>query len=212
MANGRDQPSPVASVGPSTDRFNNPVIDPTANVIALVEAGLKRQDDLRVMETGHVKELVLTEASHLKEIVGLRAEYDAELRKAESGRIDAIRAVDQANVARAQEVSAQQATALATAVAQSAEALRVQVEATRITTADQLETALGPIRITLESLRQTQFQQQGEKSATLESRGEVRYDSGQRRESTLDARTLFFAVMGLALAIITAAALIGAHL
>jgi hypothetical protein len=194
-------PESQGSPGPATDRHNSPVIDPTANVIALVAANDRRQDDLRGMV-----------AAHLKEIVTLRAAYDADLRKAESNRIDAIRLVDTGNVARAAEVSAAQATALATAQIQSAEALRVQVEATRITTQDALTTALQPIQGAIEDLRKTQFQQQGEKAASIESLRDTRYDTGQRRDSAVDARTLFFAVCGLALAIITAAALIGAHL
>jgi hypothetical protein len=194
-------PENSGSPGPATDRYNAPVVDPTANVIALVAANDRRQDDLREIT-----------AKHLKEIVSLRAAYDAELRGAESNRIDAIRLVDTGNVTRAAEVSAAQATALATSQIQSAEALRVQVEATRITTQDALTTALQPIQAAIESLRQTQFQQQGEKAAGVESRGDVRYYAGQRRESTLDARTLFFAACALIVSIIGAAALIGAHL
>jgi hypothetical protein len=54
----------------------------------------------------------------------------------------------------------------------------VQVEATRITTQDALTTALQPIQAAIESLRQTQFQQQGEKSAKTEGVDQDRWMQG----------------------------------
>ena len=81
--------------GLGVDYQGNPVVDPTKNVLDLVAAAIKRQDDLREAESRHVRE-----------IAGLRAEYTAELRKAETARIDAIRAVDVGAVNRAAEVSA----------------------------------------------------------------------------------------------------------
>src|ERR1700693_2288667 len=115
---------------PATDRFNSPVADPTINVKELNAAGIKAERDLREMAE-----------RYQEKIADLRAAHYKELRIAEAERINAIRAVDVQNVTRAAEVSSAQASALATAVQASAEALRVQVEATRITTADQLETA-----------------------------------------------------------------------
>jgi uncharacterized protein YhfF len=158
------QPRVSSDGGPATNSQNQPVQDPTLNVKELNAAGIATEAALREMSTAHLTSFIEIESRHTKE-----------LREAESGRLDAIRAVDQANVARAQEVSSAQAAALATSVIQSAEALRVQVEATRITTQDQLETALGPIRTQVESLRQTQFQQQGEKAAVTEGTGDDRF-------------------------------------
>ena len=43
--------------GPATDVRNEPVVDPTANVYALVEAAIQRQDDLRQVETTHAHEI-----------------------------------------------------------------------------------------------------------------------------------------------------------
>jgi hypothetical protein len=112
-------------------------------------------------------------------MMNLRAEYDDKLRKAESERIDAIRAVDQGNVTRASEVAAAQATALATQLQVSAEALRAQVEATRITTADTLAAALQPIQNDVGVLREVQFRQQGEKAGTIESTDNRRASTNQ---------------------------------
>lgn len=38
---------PTGSLGPATDRRNDPVIDPSVNVVALVDSAISRQDDLR---------------------------------------------------------------------------------------------------------------------------------------------------------------------
>jgi len=100
--------------GLGVDATGGPVIDPTANVIALVEAGMKRQDDLRNME-----------AAHVREVMALRAEHEAEMRAAEKQRVDAVRAVDVAASDRA------------------AEALRSTVEATAKVTAEQIASILA---------------------------------------------------------------------
>src|SRR4249920_263327 len=59
--------------GPATDRRNEPVVDPTKNVLQLVEAAIQRQDDLREAE-----------AKHLRDILDLRAEFAREIREAEN--------------------------------------------------------------------------------------------------------------------------------
>jgi hypothetical protein len=150
--------APGSSPGPGVDRFGLPVIDPTKNVDALVEAAIRRQDDLRVAESSHVRELLT-----------LRASYEEKLRAQEAARIDAIRKVDVDAVARAAEVSAAQAQTLANQQQASAEALRGQVEQARIATADALAQALAPIQKDIADLRAAQYQQQGEKSSRVET-------------------------------------------
>lgn len=147
------------SAGPSTDRHNDPVVDPTHNVLQLVEAAVTRLDDLRHEGSDHVRELI-----------ALRSHYDQLLSDKETERINAIRAVDTGAVTRAAEVSAAQASTLATQVAASAEALRGQVEAARVATETRLASALQPITASIEELRRTQYQQQGEKSNQSENR------------------------------------------
>ena len=149
------------SQGPAVDRAGAPVIDPTDNVIALVRAGLDRQDVLRKQESKHIRELL-----------ELRTMYDEKLRVAESHRIDAIRAVDVAAVAQAASVSATQATTLATQVSASAETLRTTVAASALSAANNLNAALGPIQTAIDALRQAQFTQQGASVQKTDSRGE----------------------------------------
>lgn len=145
--------------GMGVDYQGNPVVDPTRNVLNLVYAETKRQDDLREAESRHVRE-----------IAGLRAEYTAELRKAETARIDAIRAVDVGAVNRAAEVSAQQAMTLAAQVAQSAETLRTQVQAAATAATVALAAALEPIQRDIADLRKAQYEQAGSKAQVVETR------------------------------------------
>ncbi len=147
------------SKGPATDRFNSPVVDPTQNVLDLVAAAIKRQDDLRAAESMHVRELAL-----------LRAEYQEELRAAETARIDAIRAVDVAAVQQAATAAETRATALAAQVAASAEAMRSQVAAAASAAATSLAAALEPVQKDIADLRRAQYEAQGQKTQTVENR------------------------------------------
>ena len=159
MADGRDSSSGGVGSGPATDRYNDPVIDPTLNVKEKMADIERRQDDLREAESKHVRE-----------IVGLRAKYDEELRIAETNRIDAIRAVDVAAVQQTAKVQADQATALAQTVVQSAEALRTQQAAATEAQGVRLQTALEPIQKAVEDLRRAQYEAQGQKSQVVETR------------------------------------------
>jgi len=134
--------------GPGVDAQGRPVIDPTQNVLDLVEAAIKRQDDLREKD-----------AEHIREIIGIRAEYDEKLREAESDRIDAIRAVDVGAVNRAAEVAATQATVLAAQLQATAEAARTGLVA-----------ALEPIQKDIQDLRKAQYEIAGAKANVGETR------------------------------------------
>ena len=147
------------SQGPSTDRHNDPVVDPTQNVLDLVEAAIKRQDDLRDAELSHVKELATVRALHAKE-----------LREAEAARIDAIRAVDVGAVNRAAEVATTQAATLAAQVATSAETLRNQVQAAATAQTVALAAALEPVQKDIADLRRVQYEAVGGKSQVSETR------------------------------------------
>jgi hypothetical protein len=174
--------APGASPGPGVDRYGTPVIDPTKNVDALVDAAIKRQDDLREMQARYVGRIGEMREQHATYIAELRSAYQKELREAETARIDAIRAVDVGAVNRAAEVSATQAATLATQVATSAEALRGQVEAARQQTATALAAALEPIQKDIQDLRRAQYEAQGKQGQVVESRdvrGEARLNMSQ---------------------------------
>jgi hypothetical protein len=145
--------------GHAVDSQGQPAIDPTKNVLDLVAAAIQRQDDLRSAESRHIRELLQ-----------VRAEHVAELRRAESARIDAIRAVDVAAVNRAAEVAAQQANTLAQQVAISADTLRNQVESAEKSASNALRAALEPIQKDIADLRRAQYEAQGSKTQTGETR------------------------------------------
>jgi hypothetical protein len=153
-----------------------PVFDPSKNVDALVEAAIKRQDDLRNSDSAHIRELMEVRAEYdqrLREAGGVQAEirsrYEDRLREKETQRLDAIRAVDVATGAAAAQAAEARATTLAAAQQASAEVLRNQLEQARITTADALEARIAPLVKAVEDLRQAQYQQQGERSSKVET-------------------------------------------
>lgn len=133
--------------------------DPTKNVMDLVQAANRRQDDLREMQ-----------ADGLRREMALRAAFDEKLRLAESARIDAIRLVDTQQVQRAAEVQAAQALALANQVATSAEMLRTQVAVAAVSSDGKLAAALEPIQKDIADLRRVQYETAGGKTQVVEAR------------------------------------------
>ena len=130
--------------------------DPTKNVESLVEAAMRRQDDLREMESRHVRELL-----------ELRGLHYQELRKAEADRIDAIQARSDLTVQRAAEVQATQASTLAAQVTATADAFRALMGA-----------ELAPVKASIEDLRRAQYEAQGQKAQVVETRDTSRLNLG----------------------------------
>jgi len=158
----------VTTPGPATDVQGRIVIDPTLNVIALHEAGMQRQDDLRKSENRRIRERVHMEAR----IAELRAGHNRELRKAEAQRLDAIRGVDQAAVTADRLATETRAATLATQVALSAEAVRTQVAATAQAAQENLTRALDPMLKDIGELRQVQYTTAGGKAESVETKTE----------------------------------------
>lgn len=156
-----------------------PAPDPTANVLDLVRAESRRQDDLREAE-----------ARHTREIVKLRAQYDAELRTAEANRIDAIRAVDVQAVQRAADVATVVAETLRSQVATTAEAAR-----------QALETTVRPILATIGDLQRAQYETQGGKSQIVESRSDRRGNVNTTIAATAVLFSLFSVIVGTLIAL-----------
>jgi hypothetical protein len=141
--------------GPGVDSSGRPVIDPTENVKALTEAAVQRLDDLREAAALRQED----ESRHVRELVGLRAGYEDQLKRAESARIDAIRAVD---------VAAARATA--EAVTATAEALRQQVATTAQAQEARLASSLEAIVKDIADLRRSQYQAVGGQEQRTEAR------------------------------------------
>jgi hypothetical protein len=140
------------------DESSIPVKDPTANVLDLVNAAIRRQDDLREQSE-----------RYLLMISNVNMAHEKELREKEAERINAIRAVDVAAVQRAAEVADVKATALANQVVVSAEALRTQVAATASAQTIALSAALEPVQKDIADLRRVQYEGVGSKTQIVES-------------------------------------------
>jgi len=160
-----------ATPGQGVDAHGNPVIDPTANVVAILVAAVNRIDDLRDAAVKRQDDLRQMEAESLRREAEMRRVYDEQLREAESKRIDAIRAVDVGAVNRAAEVAATQAATLATQVAVSAETLRNQVQAAATASTIALNAALDPVQKAIDDLRKAQYEAQGQRAQVVDARG-----------------------------------------
>lgn len=170
-----------SSMGPSIDRTGAPVIDPTKNVLDLVEASVRRIEDIIKLQATATNTLIelsmkrqddlrVSDAENIKNILDIRTHYEELLRNKEADRLNAIRVVDVNAVTEASRVAAAQALTLATQVATSAETLRTQVGTVATATASALANALEPLQKAIEDLRKTQYAQQGEKAANIDSR------------------------------------------
>lgn len=135
--------------GMAIDPTGGPVIDPTANVIALTEAANRRQDDLRELNdklnelrNACAREIGDLRAAHIKQVGEIREDHQAQLRLAESARLDAIRQVDREDVTKtaAQVLSAVQT--LAQMNNTTAETLRTQVASTAAAASTAFATAM----------------------------------------------------------------------
>jgi len=58
----------MSGLGPATDRNNEPVVDPTKNVLDLVRAAIERQDDLRGELEKRIMDVIARENLHAKEL------------------------------------------------------------------------------------------------------------------------------------------------
>lgn len=184
MAENPADPPDIPGLG--VDAFGQRSFDPSENVKELVRAENRRQDDLREAESFHRQSLAAAESRHVREILALRTElgnkdsqaadamaamrerHATELRIAEAQRIDAIREVDVKAVQQAAEVQATQAGTLAATVADSAEAMRVQMTQATEAATQRLSQAVEPIQQAIESLRRSQYEAQGQKTEVSE--------------------------------------------
>lgn len=135
---------------PTHDRRAPGPVDPSKNVLSLVDEAVKRLDDLR--------EAAESKAS---EIANVRAQLGEKLREAESKRIDAIRSVDANAIAVAAEKQAAQAKVLADQVASTAEALRSLVATTAAAASTQFLSAVSQLTSRIQHLETAQSESKG---------------------------------------------------
>lgn len=112
--------------GLGVDSRGGPVVDPTANVIALNDAANKRQDDLREAERRYND----LRYEHVAAVLTLHAQHHKELAIAEAARINSIRQIDREEVAKTAGSANIALSTLAASQAAQAETLRNQVATT----------------------------------------------------------------------------------
>jgi hypothetical protein len=132
------------------EKYTNGDVDPTKNVLQLVDAAVQRLDDLREADGRRVDE-----------VQRLHVTYAERLAMAESKRIDAIRAVDVAAVQTASDRANAQALVLANQVATSAETLRTLVASTAAAVASSLQQVSGALTERLAMVEKGQYENKG---------------------------------------------------
>jgi len=170
--------------GVAIDSRGGAVIDPTRNVLDLVTAAIKRQDDLRealqvliqsemksqskinTLSSDYDARLLKAATDRLESEARLRAEFAAAIAATEKDRVNAIRSVDVGAVAIATERATATANALAKTVqdtaavqsaqvARSAEDLRALVATTAAETNRNIQQQFTAITTRISALEQT---------------------------------------------------------
>jgi hypothetical protein len=183
-AAAQDQPRMEKRPGHAVDARGETVVDPTKNVLDLVEAGNRRQDDLRKAELDALRaqvadlrrflelrdtyneKLAAAESRRINEQLALRAVYDNALRDAEANRINAIRQVDVGAVAEQNRRATETAATLAQNVATSAEALRNLVGLTATAASSSLQQLVNPLSARITTLEQGSYTTQGKSAVS----------------------------------------------
>ena len=119
--------------------------DPTRNVLQLVEAAVKRLDDIQDIHKKSIEKQLELQARQLEDKLTTFMATSKELAAAEKSRVDAIRAVDVNASVVDRERATTQAAVLATQVQSSAENLRQLVATTADATAKQNTAALADL-------------------------------------------------------------------
>jgi hypothetical protein len=134
------------AAGLGIDSGGNPVIDPTDNVLSLVDKEVTRLNDISNLRERYEDKLRISdekirnaESRRIDEVGKLREAYTEKLAVAESKRNDANRAFDLGNVAIASERATQQAAVLAGQLQGTAETLRTITAASDMRNAQQLQ-------------------------------------------------------------------------
>lgn len=124
--------------GRAVDSSGELAIDPTTNVLRLVEAAVKRIDDMAELREEHAREVAQIRETNIKETLASRESHSKELSDKEVGRLDSIRQVDQTNQASAAKAALDAIQALATTTTTNADNIRNALNATAAANAKQV--------------------------------------------------------------------------
>lgn len=121
--------------------------DPSVNVRELVEASIKRIDDLRISENRRIDEVAEIRESNLKEILEIRANHTEKLAEKEASRLDSIRQVDVLNQAVAAKSALDAIQALAVVTTTNADNIRNTLAVTSSSNAKQVTDLAATIAV-----------------------------------------------------------------
>jgi hypothetical protein len=227
LALAQATPPKVGEVG-AVDAQSVKPFDPSKNVLDLVEAAIRRQDDLRdanarlaeirlaVIEARLVdaEKYNKLQADKIEGELALRSYYERLLADAEAKRIDAVRLVDTNAVAVERQRTAEQATILSTQVARTADDGRTLVASTATSTAAALAQITNSQNARISALEQGSYQQQGKQTfsdpALVSMQSDVRALLASRATTTgndtgrSDQTAYIFAGLGLLIALMSA--------
>jgi hypothetical protein len=136
------------------------VLDPTANVIALLKAAEVHQNDLLAEHKLYNNEQV----AHIKSIMDLRAEHSKQIHLLEAARINAVRDTDVAAIRTESERAQQAIQALAAVTASNAETLRTALNQTANTIAAQTSETVNRIVERIAALEKSSYEGAGKQA------------------------------------------------
>jgi hypothetical protein len=159
-----------AGPGPGVDATGRAVIDPTKNVETRVEREVVRLDDMASLRAQYTERIMELRSEHTEELAALREAHWQAMQTKETERLDAIRAVDAAQAREIASAAEARAATLAGQVSDAAVAMRTQVDAARVAASESQAVALAPMQAAIESLRQSQYEAQGQRTQVVETR------------------------------------------
>jgi hypothetical protein len=164
---GRRSSDRAYPTGLAVDASGGPVIDPTANVVALTKAAVQRLDDVQnlhnLLTDEKVRRIEREQALH-SEIGALRAQHQRDLDALESKRLDAVRTVDQVTSKTEADRQAAAVAALAAAAATTAETLRSAVNTSATNLATQLDRTVTQITERIAALEKSSYTGEGKQT------------------------------------------------
>lgn len=129
---------------------DGPPFDPTRNVLQLVEAAVKRLDDIQMLQM-----------HGLNAKLDAHIEYERQLSKAEKGRIDAIREMDSKAIEVASAQARESAGMLAKQLTTSIGGLREFIETVQASSLSQRNLLVEQLSERISALEKNQYQVQG---------------------------------------------------
>lgn len=194
IVRGQNKPEPI------------PLIDPTANVLALVAAAMSRQDDLRNAESKRITDILELQDKCAHEVLAItnKAQQDLAMAEsnrinaltlAESRRIDALLAAAQSAVALASTRAELTASALAERVDTSAKALAASVVASAEALGKQVAAQSSVFDTRIKTLEEARYQSSGRDVQRLESRASVQWNVGTAIATTSSLMALLSVII-----------------